>query len=197
MESGFRKVQLGDEGRAFLASQFKGLRGLRGKLEARLGTGFDYFTYLPTSHPIEMAFNFEWGGLMYGDNSSARKRFEQHYSDLSRNRKKGVLIIQDGFIYPDDTRYFPFHKFQLHSADSVYFYVPHYAMSAKQIWNVEDETAMMHLAGAYADIEDSELQFLVSRNAVDELLERIAATAVEVFTDAYDFEGFVYCRLHG
>ena len=94
------EIDLGEEGKEYISSWFRGGTGLCSKIATELERGGDVFAPLPPATPRERALQFKVGGL-----TSWRETcgwFERHLEQLSGRTGNGSLVFQDVWARPQD-----------------------------------------------------------------------------------------------
>jgi hypothetical protein len=180
------EIDLGEEGKQYISSWFRGGTGLCSKIP--LERGGDVFAPLPAGTPRERALQFKVGGL-----TSWRETcvwFERHLEQLSDRTGDGSLVFQDVWAKPQDPAR-GFDGLFFDRSSGVYYVLGAHEINAAAISLTMRRIKSFLLVAVFCKCSFRPAD-LSSPGILDEtLIDEMANNAQEVFVTAYDREGMV------
>lgn len=187
-----KEISLGEEGKEYISSWFRGGLGLSSKIPRQLEQGGDVFAPLPAETSRERALQFETGGLTSWRETCAW--FERELERLSGLAKDGSLVFQNVWAKPQDPILKEYDHVFFDRSSSVYYVLGHHDINAASISTTMRQVYSFLFVAVFCNFSFSVADVPTTRILDETIIDGMAANAQEVFVSAYDREGLVVWR---
>jgi len=185
------EMNLGEEGKEYILSWFKGGTGLCSKIPKELERGGNVFAPLPAGTTRERALQFRWGGLMSWRETCVW--FERELEQLSGRSGNGSLVFQDVWAKPQDPARGRGGLF-FDQSGSVYYVLGPHEINAAAISLTMRRVKSFLLVAVFCSSSFRAAELSTPGILDETLTDEMANNAQEVFVSAYDREGLVVWR---
>jgi hypothetical protein len=187
-----KEISLGEEGKEYILSCFRGELGLSSRIPRQLEQGGDVFAPLSAETSRERALQFETGGLMSWRETCAW--FEREVERLSGRADNGSLVFQNVWAKPQDPILKEYDRVFFDRSSSVYYVLGRHDINAASISRTVRQVYSFLFIAAFCNFSFSAADAPSTRILDETIINGMAANAQEVFVSAYDREGFVVWR---
>jgi hypothetical protein len=187
-----KEINLGPEGREYVATCLRQGTGLCSKLLKVLDRAGHAFAPLPVTLSPERTKQFETGGMM--SRRAAYLWFGHHIETLSQHTPDSSLVFQDVWAKPKNFAVTPGDVNLFFDATNAYYLLGAHEMTTSNVLQVTRQITSFLMVAAFCDFPFCLEDLPPTHVAAEALIDEIENNTQEIFVSAYDQEGLVVWR---